>query len=548
MKISKKVFALPIIALMATLGACTTETQDTQNDNDNQENQESEYPENTSELWIDFVEAQASGESATLLDFSYAGYHHGQKEAPVVSHKIYNVTDPQYGAVADDTISDRDAVLAAIAEAEANGSGIIFFPRGRYYLNVLGDEDAGAITITSSNIVLRGEGSQEGGTELFMSTYNNPTVESQMYSSPMLIAFNGGYTSGVMANVVADAARGSFSVEVDSASSIAEGDWVILDLDVTYNETLISQELSPFVSEIEASTSIRSSGVEIADYHQVKSVNGNIVTFVEPIMRKVEVEVGGQAVPWTIRRYIHQEEVGVEDIAFVGNWQEDFIHHESFLHDGGYKPLQLKSVVNSWVRRCRFTDVSEALSVTMCANVSVYDCVIDGNLGHSAIRSAGSSRVFIGKIYDEPAQWHSVGVSGLAMGTVLWRTESNDNTSFELHGSQPRATLFDACKGGFMAGRGGGDDSAMPNHLHDLFYWNFNQTSSAVSNWSFINDLTCIMPTIVGWHGSPSTFDSSTLYHLESSGTAVYPESLYEAQLELRLGSLPAWLQELKYK
>ena len=32
----------------------------------------------------------------------------------------------------------------------------------------------------------------------------------------------------------------------------------------------------------------------------------------------------------------------------------------------------------------------------------------------------------------------------------------------------------------------------------------------------------------------------------ESHGTAVEPASLYEAQLLLRLGSLPQWLQELK--
>ena len=32
----------------------------------------------------------------------------------------------------------------------------------------------------------------------------------------------------------------------------------------------------------------------------------------------------------------------------------------------------------------------------------------------------------------------------------------------------------------------------------------------------------------------------------ENNGVPVLPESLYEAQLEKRLGSVPAWLLELK--
>ena len=48
----------------------------------------------------------------------------------------------------------------------------------------------------------------------------------------------------------------------------------------------------------------------------------------------------------------------------------------------------------------KFTSVSEATSIINSANVSAYDITIDGNRGHSAIRSAGSSRVFIGKVTD----------------------------------------------------------------------------------------------------------------------------------------------------
>ncbi len=57
-------------------------------------------------------------------------------------------------------------------------------------------------------------------------------------------------------------------------------------------------------------------------------------------------------------------------------------------------------LTNSWMRRVNFISVSEANSITSSANVSAYDIKIDGNRGHAAIRSQGSSRVFIGKVTD----------------------------------------------------------------------------------------------------------------------------------------------------
>lgn len=212
----------------------------------------------------------------------------------------------------------------------------------------------------------------------------------------------------------------------------------------------------------------------------------------------------------------------------------------------------LMNVVNSWVRHCRFTDVSEALSVISSANVSVYDCVIDGNLGHSAIRAQGSSRVFIGKIDDQPSQWHSVGISKPSMGTVIWRVKTKANSCFEAHASQPRATLFDACEGGFMRGRAGGAVGSNPNHLSDLVFWNYKALDESKSNFDFWAKDTpywrFMPPVIIGFHGNNTTFVEEQTKAIESLGKAVYPESLYEAQLELRLGSLPVWIKELKDK
>ena len=53
-------------------------------------------------------------------------------------------------------------------------------------------------------------------------------------------------------------------------------------------------------------------------------------------------------------------------------------------------------------------------------------------------------------------------------------------------------------------------------------------------------------PFIVGFHGNSVTFNENTLEVLESNGSPVEPESLFEAQLALRLGKLPIWLNTLR--
>jgi len=497
---------------------------------------------NVSRLWLEFVEAQKTGKETTLLDFSYAGYHHSEVEAPNVRHTIFNVCD--FGASPNNGKSDRKAVEAAIAAAEKNGSGIIYFPKGRYDLHAEEDPD-NAIIIRSSNIVLRGDGMDKGGTEIFMEFPNPATDPKKMWTSPDLILFSAKGAKPKLTNVVKNASRGSFSIQVADASMLKVGDWICLEL-INNDPKLVAKELAPYKVDPKW-TDLTVKGVQVNDYHYIVKIEGNTVWFKEPVMKEVASEWG-----WCLRKFPHLEEVGVEDIAFVGNFHEEFVHHKNWLHDGGYKMFSMNGVVNSWVRRCSFTNVSECISIIASANVSVYDCKITANIGHSAMRSQGSSRVFLGKIDDQPAMWHSVGISKPAIGNVIWRGKTNSNSCFESHASQPRATLFDVCESGFMRHRAGGSENNNPNHLSDLFLWNFRETDAPIDNfdwWASDSKSWKFMPpVIVGFHGSGTTFNQQQVKVEESNGKPVQPESLFEAQLELRLGYLPQWLIELKSK
>lgn len=563
------------------------------------------------EAWKKFM---MQTDDNVLLDFSYAGYMHGEVAPPDVMidfdtpltdaagnkyyngyltggaqgsaiYKVYNIED--YGANGNDEVSDRPALIKILKEAmkcteESADNGkslryyiggnvansIIYFPAGKYILR--GGDDAETIEtlrLTMGNIIFKGAGRNK--TTIEMAVKNNPN-STDMWSTPNLIEFKNNNGLGNLTTVTGDAEKGTFSIEVASTSGIKAGDWVCVSLK-NNDPALVAEELAPH-SLSSNWTELKDNGLQIYDYHQVKQVSGNTLTFYEPIMRKIEAKW-----EWKVNRYPHYENVGVEDLTFLGHSKNDFKHHGSADDDGAFKPIQMIRLTNSWMRRVNFESVSEAHSFVSCANVSAYDIEISGNRGHSAIRSQASSRVFIGKVYDHSngyiavnsggnqlgdymegaGQYHGCGVSKQSMGAVIWNVRWGDDSCFESHATQPRATLIDICQGGFVAWREGGDINQLPNHLNDLTIWNMTATRVKCDNgwnnkWIWWDDNNQwwknMPPIIVGWNGTQVPFDTSEnqIKYFESLNAPVSPNSLYEAQLKLRLGYVPAWLNALK--
>lgn len=555
-------------------------------------------------------------EDNVLLDFSYAGYMHGEVAPPDVRmdfdtpltdangnkyyngyitggaqgsaiYKVYNIED--YGANGNDEVSDRPALIKILKEAmgckektdEDGGktlryhiggdkaNAIIYFPVGKYILR--GGDDAETVEtlrLTMGNIIFKGAGRNK--TTIEMAVKNNATDPSKMWSTPNLIEFKHNSDLKEPTAVTGDAEKGTFSIEVASTSGIKAGDWVCVSLK-NNDPALVAEELAPH-SLSSNWTELKDNGVQIYDYHQVKHISGNTLTFYEPIMRKIEAKW-----EWKVNQYPHYENVGVEDLTFLGHSKNDFKHHGSADDDGAFKPIQMIRLTNSWMRRVNFESVSEAHSFVSCANVSAYDIEISGNRGHSAIRSQASSRVFIGKVYDHSngyiavnsggnqlgermegaGQYHGCGVSKQSMGAVIWNVRWGDDSCFESHATQPRATLIDRCQGGFVAWREGGDINQLPNHLNDLTIWNMQATKVVYDagwngKWIWWDDNNQwwknLPPVIVGWSGETVSFDTSEnqIKYFESLNAPVSPNSLYEAQLKLRLGYVPAWLNALK--
>lgn len=482
-------------------------------------------------------------DSSTLPDFSYVGYHHGEKDIPkITNYKIYDVT--AYGAIPNDDISDKVAIQKTIDAANKNGSGIVFFPKGRFLINE--DTDAATSIISkSSKIIFRGSGSTQGGTELFMKNTLPPADPAKMWTVPPIIILSSSGSDKLLSQVANSAAVGSHSITLTTTEGLKEGDWIVLNL-LDNSKELIEAELKQYKVE-PTWTYLVNKGIDVKVYHQIKEINSKMVTLTAPITYTIDAKY-----KWDVIKFANSEEVGIEDIAFVGNWKDNFVHHRSWKDDSGFTMLRISRTTNSWMKNCRFTDCSVAAIVAQSANISVLNCVIDGNAGHEAICSNGSTNVLIAKCTDLASQWHSFGSSHGAMNTVIWKSTYPATTCFEAHASQPRNTLLDNVEGGLLNGRAGGALQNMPNHMQGLVMWNYKQTNTAEKDFEFWPDSKknkwwkIPNPVIVGYTSEGTTFKDENLTQVESLDKAVEPASLYEAQLKLRLKKLPNWFLEIK--
>lgn len=540
------------------------------------------HAQTTTPAWQKFVN---NADDNVLLDFSYAGYHHGTEQpvderdvyvlAKKLGYTVYNVCD--HGAVPDDGMSDRKAledIINKIGRGKHNAKAIIYFPEGEYILHSKDDNTINAKTgkVTSNtlnlvmgHVIIKGAGRDK--TFLTMEDPMLPTDPNVMYSSPKMISIrhNGGKGDSQLAKVTGSAKKGDMSIEVADASKLKVGDWVKLIL-LNNDKEVIEEELKPYPVQ-SSMTNLINKGVNVVDRHQIKSIDGNRIVFEEPIMHAVN-----PAYEWEITTYLHYEEVGVEDLTFKGKAKKNFHHHAGWEDDGAYKPLDFMRQVNSWVRRVDFISISECMTFSECANCFLLDSEISGNRGHSSVRMQYSARGFIGKVWDHSngylnddkefkeykenlGQYHACGISKQSIGNVIWQCHWGDDSCFESHATQPRASLFDQCCGGFMQFRMGGALDQLPNHLDDLTMWNFNCLATNPNdpkefNWWIYDQKNgwykTLPPTFVGFHGKNVSFKEDEMKLNENQGKEVLPGSLYEAQLTRRLGSTPQWLIDAK--
>ncbi|HAI13540.1 MAG TPA: hypothetical protein DCM28_17675 [Phycisphaerales bacterium] len=497
-----------------------------------------------SPTWETYVKQKQQGVVTDTPDYSWAGYARGEKAIPVAVGKRFDVAD--FGAIPDDLLDDRDAIQKAIDAAAEKGGGVVTFHAGRYLVNT-DMNDRGTIRIESSNIVLKGAGSREGGTIIHQIQpfgKGDPYDMRRMHLGDNVLLIHSRdeekrlSTKPVFCKVTGDAGRETYSLTVDAVDQLAVGQRVYL---YAMNRQVIDEAVKPFTIHEDWTTTTQNKAY-IVEIHQIAALDGKKVTFAEPIRYDIFAKHN-----WELREHQPIENVGVEDIAFMGNHWHPYKHHRSGMDDSAWAMIKIKGVANSYVRRCSFINVSQSLYISLSSYVTAMNITQAGNTSHHSPRvSFYTYGVLAGLIDDQAASTHGPSLNAGTVGTVFWRWKGKDG-SIDSHAGRPFTSLYDCVEATCIHSSGG--RRSYPQHLRQLMLWNVKMDADKPLHYDFWmpeKNNVFVMPNIVGMHGSPVTFNMDHVGMVESNGKAVLPQSLYEAQLALRLGKLPAWVSDVQ--
>lgn len=162
-----------------------------------------------------------------IQDFSYAGYHRGEAQIPLIRGPVFDVT--AHGADPTGAADSTTAIQNAINAATAAGGGVVWLPAGTYRLSPQG-ANSYALRLAANNLVLRGAGRDR----TFL--YN----DSFQMRGKHIIRVEGS-TSGwstvpagsPQPRLTADLPGPTTVVPVASTAGFAVGDWIILRADAT---------------------------------------------------------------------------------------------------------------------------------------------------------------------------------------------------------------------------------------------------------------------------------------------------------------------------
>ena len=436
-----------------------------------------------------------------------------------------------YGATPDDNASDTAGIAAALSAANANSQGgIVFFAAGQYDI-FLDGETATPFTISRDNVIIQGsgaEGAGNGGTTLKMRNNLNDWLFRTRWRS------NG---QGSATKVKGTFPRGTQHFDVENASSLSNRRFIeiraggILGHDWSFHS-------SRLISEMPTSyTNIRN-GISVYEIHEIDYIDGNRVHVKAPVLTPLNSNFNVNWRDLTVG-------VGFEDLHIDSNFQETYQH----LVQRGRSGVLLWHTAHSWIRQCRFSNAIDSFNHHVSYSNSALGIIIDGRAGHHPGSVSYSTYCFIGLLEDDTdtGVWHGVTVSAASAGTVFWEIGGEKMRGPDTHGSQPRYSLFDNYDS-VNHHSSGGSVANLPHHLDSYTRWNNDvDASSTFDVWTPGGyGFAVTQANLIGYKtaGGSSPVDA----YVEGFGSRVSPGSLYEAQLQRRLGSLPAWINAAKNK
>ena len=442
-----------------------------------------------------------------LPDFSYAGYHFGEKPIPQNQGTVVHATD--YGVVADDQIDDSKALLKALENTKSiEGKVILQLPPGKVILSEI-------LYIQRSNFVLRGAGVGKEGTEIYcprpLRYMDDPQVlqelreylkefkkQQRVKDKNIDLPFSQYAWSGgiiwtevpgervkayldkydqpkVKRAQVSSGKMGEHTFKVSSTKDLKVGDVLQLEL---FNK---EGENGKIIQDL-----YQGQDVKVGSHHwkfpkmalvrqqvKISSISGNTVTIKSPLTISIEPEYQAQLVEWK-----HLEEVGIEHLRLSFPVAPKIAHHV----EEGYNGIYLTRLYNSWVKDVVITNADSGILTESVANTSIENIVTNGkNKAHYSVAMSGVYNVLVNNLRVENSVIHPLSFNTFSTKSVYQNCEVMVDPVLDQHGGANHQNLFDNItvhvspeQGKYPLFKGGGAGYWKPSHGAYSTFWNIN--------------------------------------------------------------------------
>ena len=415
-------------------------------------------------------EISKDGSNVYMPDFSYAGYHFGEKEIVTEADTTYiNITD--FGAFPNDNKDDTKAILSALNFAHSvKGHVTVSFPKGRFIIKDI-------LRISRSNITVSGKGMGTQGTQLYfpmplsiidktpnldelrkyLRLHNKKQRDTEIYIDDYFSEYS--WSGGVIwiqkegtrpvpylkeldqqpqrIAIAKQGKRGGQIVEVNDASSISEGDILRIDW---HNK---GGEQGGIIKSIYGNTD-----QVIGSHHfnfpnrplvmqptQIKSVHGNTVEIRDPLLHDINKDIPAHITSWE-----HLEEVGIEGLSIQFPTGDTYGHHV----EQGFNGIYLTSVFNGWIRDVSFNNADSAILTENSGNVTISNIYSYGTrFGHYGIHLGSVHNFLVEDVTIMNSTVHTFSMNTKSTKSVFLRGQGFAQPTLDQHAGANHQNLYD---------------------------------------------------------------------------------------------------------
>ena len=442
-----------------------------------------------------------------LPDFSYAGYANGMRQPDLKAHKLLNVAD--YQIIADDGLDDSKALIALLDQLTSDNEPVVLqFNPGRYIISSI-------IFIERNNIVLRGAGSGEHGTEIYFPRpliYTKPTQELAELREYLIKlnkvqkekannielpytewAWSGGffwskvpgqrvkkyldeYDQAISSlSKAKEGTQGKFHFSVDTTKQHKIGQIIELQW---YNAKgkngpLLKELYHDKVNNI-GSHHWQYTNLALARQQaEITAIKGNKITINVPLLHNINRDSDVNIAPWQ-----HLSEIGFEHMHFNFAFATRIAHHV----EQGFNGLYLTRVYNSWVDDLRFTNADSAILTEEIANVSISNVITDGDkYAHYSVQMGAVHNVLVQDLQVKNAVAHPLSFNTFSTRSVYLNCDIEQQPALDQHSGVNQQNLFDNIRAkvtleqdstSYPLFAGGGAGYWKPSHAAYNTFWN----------------------------------------------------------------------------